>query len=191
MAYGFGQFGDWQSQDQRAWAYGVELGYRLPDVWAKPWMRVGINSGSGDTNPDDDQHGTFFQMLPTAWLYAQFPFYNMMNNQDVFVQWIVDPHPMVTLRARSALAAPEQRPATSPTSAAARPRTTSSATAASTAKASSELAYLTHVHAERAADRLPHRQRASTPTPSARASSTQAFSGRGGNYGFLEVLTAF
>ncbi len=98
MAYGFGQFGDWQSQAQRAWAYGAELGYRVGTVWAKPWLRAGINSGSGDTNPNDDQHGTFFQMLPTAWLYAQFPFYNMMNNQDLFVQTVLDPHPMVSLR---------------------------------------------------------------------------------------------
>jgi hypothetical protein len=67
-------------------------------VWAAPWMRVGINSGSGDTDPDDGTHGTFFQLLPTAWLYAQFPFYNMMNTQDVFVQWILDPHPMVGFR---------------------------------------------------------------------------------------------
>jgi len=98
MAYGFGQFGQWQSLTQRSWAYGVELGYRLTNLWAKPWMRGGINSGSGDTNPNDGQHGTFFQMLPTAWLYAQFPFYNMMNNQDVFVQWMLDPHPMVGFR---------------------------------------------------------------------------------------------
>ena len=99
MAYGFGQLGDWQSQQHSAWAYGVELGYQLPDVWSRPWMRFGINSASGDPDPNDDLHQTFFQMLPTAWLYAQFPFYNMMNNQDVFVQWIVDPHPMVNVRA--------------------------------------------------------------------------------------------
>jgi hypothetical protein len=98
LAYGYGQFGDWQSQTQSAWAYGVETGYRLTDVWARPWLRVGINSASGDTNPNDDTHGTFFQLLPTAWLYAQFPFYNMMNNQDVLAQCIVDPHPRVSLR---------------------------------------------------------------------------------------------
>lgn len=98
MAYGFGQMGNWQSQNHAAWAYGVELGYQLPEVWSRPWMRVGINSASGDPDPDDDLHQTFFQLLPTAWLYAQFPFYNMMNNQDVFVQWLVDPHPMVTVR---------------------------------------------------------------------------------------------
>jgi len=98
MAYGYAQGGDWQGQAQSAWAAGGEAGYRLADVWAKPWLRLGVNSASGDHDPTDDEHGTFFQMLPTAWLYAQFPFYNMMNNQDVFAQWILDPHPMVTLR---------------------------------------------------------------------------------------------
>jgi hypothetical protein len=98
MAYGFGQIGQWQSLEQRAWAYGVELGYRLQQVWAQPWMRLGINSASGDQNPNDGIHQTFFQMLPTAWLYAQFPFYNMMNNQDVFAQWILDPDPRVSFR---------------------------------------------------------------------------------------------
>jgi len=98
MAYAFGQFGDWQSLDHQAWAYGAEVGYRLTDIWAKPWTRIGINSASGDNSPSDNDHNTFFQMLPTAWLYAQFPFYNMMNNQDVFVQWIFEPHPMLSWR---------------------------------------------------------------------------------------------
>ena len=99
LGWGVGQVGTWQSQDQLAWAYAIELGYQLPDVWARPWMRVGINSGSGDTDPNDDVHATFFQLLPTARLYAQFPFYNMMNNQDVFVQWMLQPHAQVSVRA--------------------------------------------------------------------------------------------
>jgi hypothetical protein len=98
LLYGFGQTGSWQSLQQRSWAYGVELGYRLPEVWAAPWMRLGIDSGSGDQDPGDGLHETFFQMLPTAWLYAQFPFYNMMNSQDVFAQWILDPDPRVSFR---------------------------------------------------------------------------------------------
>jgi hypothetical protein len=98
LAYGYGQFGDWQSLTQRAWAYGVEAGYRLTDVWAKPWLRVGINSGSGDTDPKDDTHGTFFQMLPTAQVYANFPFYNMMNNQDVLAQLILQPDSRLSFR---------------------------------------------------------------------------------------------
>jgi hypothetical protein len=98
MAYGMVQVGNWQSQNQSAYAWGTELGYQLPDVWAKPWLRLGFNLGSGDKDPTDNTHGTFFQMLPTAWLYAQFPFYNMMNNQDAFAQLVLQPHPRVTLR---------------------------------------------------------------------------------------------
>lgn len=98
MFYAFGQFGDWQNLNHSAWAYGVEAGYQLPEIWGSPWLRAGINSASGDARPTDKQHDTFFQLLPTAWLYAQFPFYNMMNNQDVFVQALLKPHPMVNLR---------------------------------------------------------------------------------------------
>lgn len=98
MVYSYGQFGDWQGLNQGSWAYGAELGYQLPEVWGSPWMRTGINSASGDAHPNDRDHQTFFQLLPTSWLYAQFPFYNMMNNQDVFVQAIVRPDPMVMMR---------------------------------------------------------------------------------------------
>ena len=98
LAFGFGQTGEWQSLQHRAWAYGVEFGYGLPDVWAAPWLRLGINSASGDQDPNDNIHGTFFQLLPTPWIYAQFPFYNMMNNQDVFAQWILDPDPRLSVR---------------------------------------------------------------------------------------------
>ncbi len=98
MAYGMAQVGQWQSQDQSAYAWGTELGYQLASVWSKPWLRIGFNLGSGDKDPTDDTHGTFFQMLPTAWLYAQLPFYNMMNSEDAFAQLIVQPHPRVTLR---------------------------------------------------------------------------------------------
>lgn len=98
MAYGFGQVGAWQSQDQRSYAFGAEVGYQLVDLPARPWLRLGFNQGSGDRDPTDDTHATFFQLLPTAWLYAQFPFYNMMNNQDAFAQLVLEPHPRVTLR---------------------------------------------------------------------------------------------
>ena len=98
MAYGMAQVGSWQSQDQSSYAWGTDVGYQLPEVWANPWLRIGFNLGSGDKDPTDDTHGTFFQMLPTAWPYAQFPFYNMMNDQDAFAQIVVQPHPRVTLR---------------------------------------------------------------------------------------------
>jgi hypothetical protein len=88
----------WGLQDHSAWAYAVEAGYQFTNCWATPWLRTGINQSSGDDNPTDDDHRTFFQMLPTARIYAQFPFFNMMNTQDTFGQVILKPHPKVTVR---------------------------------------------------------------------------------------------
>ncbi len=98
LLWGAGQLGDWQSLEQRAWAYALEGGYQLPDLWARPWLRVGIDQSSGSGDPFGRVHGTFFQILPTARLYAQFPFFNLMNTMDSFVQLLLQPHPMVSLR---------------------------------------------------------------------------------------------
>jgi hypothetical protein len=47
--------------------------------------------GSGDDNPSDGDHESFFQILPTARQYSYSTFYNMMNNEDFFVQAILKP----------------------------------------------------------------------------------------------------
>lgn len=94
-----GQAGDWQSLDHLAWAYAVEAGYQLPSVATKPWFRLGFFRSSGDDNPDDSHHQTFFQMLPTARAYAMTPFFNLMNNQDLFLQTILKPCNKVTMAA--------------------------------------------------------------------------------------------
>jgi hypothetical protein len=91
LLWGVGQFGHWQSLGHRAWAFAAEAGYQLPDVPWQPWLRVGFDMGSGDDDPNDDLHTTFYQMLPTARIYAQFPFYNMMNDQDAFAQILLWP----------------------------------------------------------------------------------------------------
>ena len=88
-----GQVGDWESLDQRAWAYAAEVGYQLPALALKPWLRLGFFHSSGDENAADNTHETFFQILPTARTYAPFPFFNMMNNQDLFLQAILKPLP--------------------------------------------------------------------------------------------------
>jgi hypothetical protein len=98
LGWAAGQTGDWQSLAHEAWAYVFEAGYQLPDVRGAPWLRGGINRASGDADPSDDVHRTFHQLLPTARTYAQFPFYNMMNNQDVFLELVLRPHRTLTLR---------------------------------------------------------------------------------------------
>lgn len=86
-----GQGGQWESLDHAAWALSLEAGYRFVGLPAKPWIRAGWFRGSGDDDPGDGDHGTFFQVLPTARLYAQTPFYNMMNNEDFFLQLLLAP----------------------------------------------------------------------------------------------------
>ncbi len=91
------QGGDWYELNHRAFAWDVEAGYQWNELWAKPWLRVGFFDGSGDNNPGDTVHQTFFQVLPTGRQYAFFPLYNLMNNQDLFVQSFFKPHPAVTV----------------------------------------------------------------------------------------------
>ncbi|HEV7733805.1 MAG TPA: alginate export family protein [Candidatus Binatia bacterium] len=99
LGWGVVQAGRWGTQDHAAWAFAFEAGYQLPRLPAAPWLRVGIDRSSGDDDPFDDVHESFFQVLPTARTYAQFPFYNLMNDQDVFAELILRPHSRVTIRA--------------------------------------------------------------------------------------------
>jgi len=62
----------------------------------KPWIRGGYTWGSGSDSTTGDTHGTFFQLLPTPRPYARFPFYNLMNNEDIFGALILRPHPRIT-----------------------------------------------------------------------------------------------
>jgi hypothetical protein len=98
LLWGAGQTGRWGIQEQRAGAFDVEAGIQprtLPKL--RPWLRGGYYWGSGDGNPNDNIHGTFFQVLPTPRPFARFPFFNMMNNDDAFGMLILRPHDKVTV----------------------------------------------------------------------------------------------
>jgi hypothetical protein len=99
MFWGALQAGAWGALDHAAGAVAAEAGYQpraLPQL--RPWFRGGFFCGSGDDDPLDDSHNTFFQLLPTPRWLARFPFYNLMNNQDAFGQVILRPHARLTLR---------------------------------------------------------------------------------------------
>lgn len=92
------QTGAWGSLTQRAWAEAAEAGYQpaiLPKL--KPWLRGGYDASSGDGNPNDNTHDTFFQIVPTPRIYARTPFYNMMNIEDAFGSLVLRPHSKVTI----------------------------------------------------------------------------------------------
>lgn len=97
LLWGTGQFGHWGSLDHHAGAVAAEAGLQ-PKLKLKPWFRAGYFYSTGDKNPLDGSHDTFFQVLPTPRIYARFPFFNLMNNQDAFAEVILRPHPKWTIR---------------------------------------------------------------------------------------------
>ena len=84
LAWGVIQGGSWGAVTQRAGAFVGEFGWQPAVKHLKPWLSAGYSYGSGDGNPNDSTHGTFFQALTTPRQYARFPFYNMMNNEDFY-----------------------------------------------------------------------------------------------------------
>ncbi len=102
LVWGSGQFGDWGRLDHRAAAIAVETGYQFGGNKTadkiKPWLRAGYFRSTGDGDPNDGTHGTFFQALPTPRIYARFPFFNAMNNEDAFVQFRLKPYAKLALR---------------------------------------------------------------------------------------------
>jgi hypothetical protein len=99
MGWGALQNGRWGSQAQRSGAGAVETGFQPKIAKAlRPWLRGGYFYSSGDNNPKDDVHGTFFAILPTPRVYARFPFFNEMNNRDLFAELMLRPAKKITLR---------------------------------------------------------------------------------------------
>jgi hypothetical protein len=99
LAWGAVQTGSWGELAQRGGAFSVEAGWQ-PNVLdaIQPWIRGGWQYGSGDHDPADTTHGTFFQVLPTPRVYARFPFFNMMNVSDVFGELRIRPSRALTIR---------------------------------------------------------------------------------------------
>ena len=92
LFWGALQTGSWGTQTQRASAFAAEAGWQPPVIAVlKPWIRGGYDYGSGDDNPNDGTHKTFFQVLPTPRIYARTPFYNMMNSTDAFGELVLRP----------------------------------------------------------------------------------------------------
>ena len=101
LLWGAGQTGSWGNLEQRSAALAVEGGYQFGGKAVskiKPWLRAGYFRSTGDGDATDGQHNTFFQVLPTPRIYARFPFYNQMNNEDSFVELRLKPHAKLGLR---------------------------------------------------------------------------------------------
>ena len=109
LVWGVVQTGSWGNLAQHAGAFVGEAGWQPPVKVLKPWVSAGYSYGSGDGNPNDTGHGTFFQDLPTPRQYARFPFYNMMNNEDLYATFNLRPVAKACAAQRSSYAATGRR----------------------------------------------------------------------------------
>ncbi|PYR67234.1 MAG: hypothetical protein DMF88_13575, partial [Acidobacteria bacterium] len=92
------QSGSWYEQTHRAASVAAEAGYQWIAARWQPWLRGGYLYASGDGDPSDNRHGTFFEMLPTVRQYAQSALYSQMNNTDLFAQLLARPRPNINVR---------------------------------------------------------------------------------------------
>lgn len=98
LAWFAAQTGSWYGQSHRAWSLAAETGYQWKTGW-RPWVRGGYLHASGDGNPSDDRHGTFFPMVPTVRKYSMTTAYATMNLDDLFAEVSVKPTTRFTARA--------------------------------------------------------------------------------------------
>lgn len=99
LFWGVAQNGRWGVIDHAAFAYAVESGWQPATLRKlRPWLRAGFLHGSGDGDPSDAHHGTFFGVLPTPRPYARLPFFNLMNIDDAFGSLALRPNKAITLR---------------------------------------------------------------------------------------------
>ncbi len=91
VVWGAQQVGQWGVLNHWANSATFELGWRPPIPWIHPWLRAGAFFASGDGNPSDSRHTTFFQPLPTENQYARMPFYTLQNTEDYTGQVILQP----------------------------------------------------------------------------------------------------
>ena len=93
-----GQAGDWYGQRHRAFAMTAEAGYQWSEAAWSPWLRGGASWFSGDADPGDGTHGTFFPMLPTGRRYSLSTLYATANLRDLLLQTSLRPRSSLTLR---------------------------------------------------------------------------------------------
>jgi hypothetical protein len=98
LFWGVLQNGQWGLLNQHSGGYAAEAGFHFSDIPTQPWIRGGALRTTGDNNNTDGRHNTFFQVLPTPRVYARFPYFNMMNSKDQFIQLIDKPASKLAVR---------------------------------------------------------------------------------------------
>jgi hypothetical protein len=92
QVWGAWQRGDWYGDDHRAFSGSAEAGYTWTRGRAEPSVSAGMLYASGDDDPNDAAHGTFFPMVPTTAPSVLGGTYAQMNLRDTYIRGRVTPH---------------------------------------------------------------------------------------------------
>jgi hypothetical protein len=99
LLWGALQTGEWGSEDQDAWAFLVDLGRRFDAAPGKPDVHLAWEQSSGDTDPDDRSHETFFNVLPTNHkFYGSMDYLAFQNLRDAYVEALLGVGPKLKVR---------------------------------------------------------------------------------------------
>ena len=87
LFWGAMQGGEWGSSRIQSNAALAEVGIKHPALggW---WLRGGGAHFSGDSNPTDNKHATFYPQLTAPRLYGRTPIYTEANVNDIFLMLI-------------------------------------------------------------------------------------------------------
>jgi hypothetical protein len=97
--WGAFQRGDWYGDAHRALSASGEAGYRWMRARATPSISGGMLWASGDEEPNDSTHGTFFPMVPTTAPSMLAGTYAQMNLRDLYIRGSATPHDRLSVTA--------------------------------------------------------------------------------------------
>jgi hypothetical protein len=92
QAWGAVQRGRWYGDAHRAWSGSIDSGYEWGSATWRPAVRAGVMYATGDPDPNDRSHGTFFPMVPTTRPDILAGTFAQMNVRDFYGTVTIRPH---------------------------------------------------------------------------------------------------
>ena len=98
QAWGAVQRGRWYDDPHRAFSVSADVGHEWSGATWQPSVRGGVMYASGDDDPNDRTHGTFFPMVPTTKPDILSGTYAQMNMRDIYAYATVRPRTRLSIR---------------------------------------------------------------------------------------------
>ena len=89
LLWGCYQWGNWGATGHSAYALVAEVGYKFQEVRLQPWFRLGVAHASGDDDPEEGTHKSFYGMVPTNHKWYGYMDTTALSNLVNFYQQII------------------------------------------------------------------------------------------------------